>query len=133
MTGLEKKKVIEYWMNSAKEDWHTLENLKKGRRYAHALFFLHLALEKLLKALIVKNTKEHASFGHNLVYLTGKAGIDAPQQILDILSTIISFNLNARYPDEKNDFFKVANREFMLKWYKEGNIIRQWLIGMLEK
>jgi len=33
-------------------------------KYPYALFFGHLAIEKLLKALVVKQTKEHAPYTH---------------------------------------------------------------------
>ncbi len=67
------EKVVNYWLSSSNEDWETMEILFKSNRYANSLFFLHLALEKLLITPIVNNTKKHAPRTHNLSYLARKS------------------------------------------------------------
>jgi hypothetical protein len=42
---------IDYWLKSAEKDWEIMEYLMKGGKFVHALFFGHLYLEKLTKAL----------------------------------------------------------------------------------
>lgn len=44
-------KTINYWSDSAAYDLETGESLLELKRYPYALFFGHLALEKILKAL----------------------------------------------------------------------------------
>jgi hypothetical protein len=44
-------KQIAYWRDGAAEDWRVAQDLIKRRQVRHGLFFAHLALEKLLKAL----------------------------------------------------------------------------------
>lgn len=51
-------KHISYWVKSAENDWEVLLYLLKGKKYVYALFFWHLYLEKLCKALWVKQNKE---------------------------------------------------------------------------
>jgi HEPN domain-containing protein len=41
-----KEKNITYWETNAIEDIEVVAYLFKGKKYAHALFFTHLALEK---------------------------------------------------------------------------------------
>ena len=132
MTNQEKNKLCKYWLDSSKEDWKTFFSLKKAKRYAPALFFLHLTLEKKIKAVIVKKTKAHAPYSHNLQYLFGKADIEVPEQILSILNVISEFNMEARYPDEKLVFYKKANKEFTEKWHKEAVKILQILEAELK-
>ena len=42
------EKTIKYWEESASYDLETAESLFQSKRYPYALFFGHLALEKLL-------------------------------------------------------------------------------------
>jgi len=50
------EKQIEYWKRGADSDIETAEFLISGRKYLEGLFFCHLTIEKILKALVVKST-----------------------------------------------------------------------------
>jgi len=49
-------KTIKYWKDGAKYDLETGRDLLQIGRFPYALFFGHLSLEKLLKALYVRLT-----------------------------------------------------------------------------
>ncbi|TSC52377.1 MAG: hypothetical protein CEO40_251, partial [Parcubacteria group bacterium LiPW_72] len=51
------QKVVDFWNESAQRNFETAEFLFKGEKYADCLFFCHLAIEKILKGLVVKETK----------------------------------------------------------------------------
>lgn len=68
-------KSIQYWQEGANYDLATAEDLLEIRRYPYTLFMGHLALEKLLKAHVVKATSEPAPKSHNLPYLAQKANL----------------------------------------------------------
>lgn len=68
-------KHIEYWKRGADSDLDTAELLINGKKYLEGLFFCHLTIEKILKALIVKNTGNIAPKSHNLNYLSDLAAI----------------------------------------------------------
>jgi HEPN domain-containing protein len=97
---MDEKKVTEYWTENAEEDIRVAEQLYQADSFAHALFFGHLYLEKLLKALIVKQTAAHAPFIHNLEMLAKKSGLEFSEKMLDELVEITEFNIEARYPDD---------------------------------
>ena len=61
--------VVQYWLGLAEGDWPVTEHLFISGDYHYALFFGHLYLEKLLKALVVQATGEHAPRTHNLSVL----------------------------------------------------------------
>jgi len=68
-----KKDHIEYWVESAKQDWQVMNNLFKSKNYVHCLFFAHLTLEKLCKAHWVKdNAGDFPPKIHNLIILLDK-------------------------------------------------------------
>ena len=50
-----KQEHIDYWLDTAKKDWRTVQNMYKTKDFVTALFFTHLHLEKICKALWVKN------------------------------------------------------------------------------
>ena len=64
------KEIIDYWLKSAEEDLKTAKSLFKSKRYHHCLFFCHLFIEKIIKALVVKKTKRQSPYGHNLLRLS---------------------------------------------------------------
>jgi len=51
------QKLIKYWNDGALEDIDTAKMLMKSGKGKEALFFPHLAMEKALKALVVKAIK----------------------------------------------------------------------------
>jgi len=51
-------KHISYWRNMAEEDWEVANQLIASDKIRHGLFFLHLSLEKILKAHVCHNTKD---------------------------------------------------------------------------
>jgi hypothetical protein len=53
-----KQQHINYWTNTAVEDWTTVEVLFSTKRYLHCLFWAHLVLEKLAKAHWVKTHED---------------------------------------------------------------------------
>lgn len=51
------KKTVSYWVEGAEYDLGVANAMRKTRKYPYALFMGHLALEKLLKALVVKRRR----------------------------------------------------------------------------
>jgi HEPN domain-containing protein len=49
--------VVKHWYDSSEKDYITMQNLLKTKDFNWALFLGHLVLEKLLKAVYVKNMK----------------------------------------------------------------------------
>lgn len=51
-----KDELVEYWVSSSNDDFHTMMNLLQSKDYHWSLFVGHLVLEKLLKATYIKKT-----------------------------------------------------------------------------
>lgn len=83
--------------------------LFKGKRYANALFFGHIILEKILKGLVVQKTEKQAPYIHNLVELTELAKCDLSEEEMKILDKANKFNIRCRYPDYKLNFYEQYN------------------------
>ena len=61
MTGIDfdDKKIISYWLTEANEAVDVATHLLEKEDYSYALFFGHLAIEKMLKGLFVSRHKKH--------------------------------------------------------------------------
>jgi len=64
------EKQIAFWRGSAEEDWDVARQLVANERTRHGLFFAHLALEKILKAIVCKHSQDLAPKLHNLSRLS---------------------------------------------------------------
>ncbi len=123
--------VVNYWKDSADENFHTLENLLKSKDYNWALFIGHLVIEKLMKALYVKKHQKHALFTHDLLRLSKKMEMTTTEEQEEWLDVISTFNLNARYDNYKQDFKRLCTEEFTKTWIERIKNIREWLILQL--
>jgi len=125
-------RTIKYWLDGAAYDLETGRGLLQAKRFPYALFFGHLALEKLLKALVVKSTQAHAPYTHSLVLLASKIDIGIPEPFVDRLAECTKFHIEARYPDEKKDFYEATTEEFAVKQFEDMENLYQWLARKLD-
>jgi HEPN domain-containing protein len=63
---LTKEEHILYWIEQADDSWEGAIALIKGKRYMLALFCWHLTIEKLLKAIWIKNNTEIIHHEHTI-------------------------------------------------------------------
>lgn len=125
------EKIIHYWKATADKDYRTMQNLLKTNDYSWALFLGHLVLEKLLKAHYVKMQKKQAMLTHDLLRLATKAGLKIDEEQEEWLDEISTFNINARYDNYKQNFYKLCTREFTYLWSERIEKLRIWLIKEL--
>ena len=92
-------KQVAFWRDGAQEDLSVAEELLERGRVRHGLFFLHLALEKILKAHVCHQTRDLAPRSHNLVRLAELAERHLPEQYVNILAEMNRFAIAGRYPD----------------------------------
>lgn len=124
-------KTIKYWLDGAKYDMGVANAMFKTRKYPYALFMGHLALEKLLKALVVKNTKKHAPYTHSLDKLAKKSKIDMPEEMLIKLREFMEFHFEARYPSEQKAFYKKCTPSYTKANMSEIRKTYKWLKSLL--
>lgn len=93
--------VVRYWLESVEDDWPVVEYLMSSGDFHYALFFAHLHTEKLLKALVVAVTEEHAPRTHNLLVLAERAGLMLSDERRQPLVRLTGYNLETRYPEDR--------------------------------
>lgn len=105
-------KLFNYWYKEADYSWEVTVSLLEKKKYAEALFFGHLTVEKLLKALVVFKQKTHAPPIHNLIELIKKTDVIYDKNQLDDLGMFNNFYLAGRYDNYKMNFRKQCTKKF---------------------
>lgn len=82
---------------------------------------------RLLKACVVKETRKHAPFTHDLTKLASLAGLHFSEEQLDWLDTISTFNLNVRYDSYKEAFYKKCTYEYTTEWIDKIKMLQAWI------
>ena len=116
-------KQIAYWQDGSEEDLETAKVLIENKRYLAGLFFCHLCLEKILKALVVKETKNHPPRTHDLERLVVLAKLELDNEQLIFLISMQAFQIEGRYPENfPNPKQRIANN-----YYQETIKLHLWL------
>jgi len=131
--GQKTKEKVKYWLESSADDWRVAKHLFEKGDYPYSLFFGHLAVEKILKAIYVDRLNDNPAFTHRLVYLAEKASLQLPEEKLRLLEIVTDFNLEARYPDEKFSFKRKCTKEFTKKYLDEIGVMKKWLSKQIKQ
>lgn len=121
------KKVVDYWKISSEHNYETAKFLYKGRRYSDCLFFCHLMIEKILKGLVVKQTKIHAPYIHELDTLAIKTGLNLSKEQMCQLEIVNTFNISARYDNIKKSFYQKCTKEYTEEYFNISKKLYLWL------
>ena len=128
-----KQQHIDYWINTAEDDWSSVELLFNGKKYLQSLFWAHLVLEKLAKALWVKNNEENIPPKiHNLIVLLKQSNVDLGEEKMNFLVNYNNFQLSTRYPDYLGKIYKVCTKPFAEGQMDKVKEIRKCLLEMLQ-
>lgn len=87
--------------------------LFQSKRYSDSLFFGHLCLEKILKALVVEETRNHAPYTHDLLRLAKLLKkTNFKEDEINLLDEVNRFNIRTRYPDYRLKFYKLCTKGY---------------------
>jgi len=108
-----KAEHIQYWLDGAAHDLEAAESLFQSEKYDWCLFLGHLVLEKALKALYVNaNDNKLPPRIHNLTKLADLSALALTEEQRLFLDKINDFNLDVRYPDYRQEFYKQCTQEY---------------------
>jgi HEPN domain-containing protein len=122
-------KQIEYWKTGAEEDFEAAQSLLEKGHLRHCLFFVHLALEKMLKAHVVVQTKEIPPRIHDLARLSKISGLNLNKEQEDFLLKFGVYQLEGRYPDSPQ---MCPDKVFTRKKLTAAKEILEWLKAQLQ-
>jgi HEPN domain-containing protein len=123
-----------YWIESSEKDFEIAQILFKSKHYPQCLFFCHLSMEKILKAIVVKITKDYPPYTHGLQKLAEIGEIKLDLDRKDILNKISTFNIAGRYAHAKLEFHKKYNKkEYAQKYLEITKNLLLWLKKEFQK
>lgn len=125
------ERVRDYWLIEAEEALQVADHLVEKKDYSYALFFGHLAVEKILKALHAVRVQAHPPRSHNLLHLAERCAVKLSAEQELALAKITTFNMTARYPGEKRAFRNLATAEFTQEQMQKIKEIYQWLRSLV--
>lgn len=129
-----KKEIIVHWLTMAERDWKSVNALFEAGQFVHALFFSHLVIEKIIKAHWAKdNTENEPPRVHDLEYLYNQTELKMTAEQVDLLRVMNSWNMEGRYQDYKDKFYKNTTRTYTEGKLKQVDDLRLWLLSALPK
>jgi HEPN domain-containing protein len=121
---MNREKQIAYWRGSAWEDLHAARVLMEKDCYRHGLFFAPLALEKLLKAHVVRSTAAIPPKIHILPRLAELANLILPDSFAAFIKRFDRYEIVARYPDSVVPHMDAIRAQKLMATAEE---VYQWL------
>jgi len=119
---------VEHWLEDALSSWDDAQFLMEGDRIIFGLFAVQLALDKLIKAHLIKATEDIPPRIHNLLTLASLAALAlTPEQEL-LMAELNTFNIRGRYSGTPMEQPTKAQAASMFKKAKE---VFKWLIELL--
>ena len=127
--------LMNFWMESANEDYDTMLYMKAGKKNTWCLFMGQMVIEKLLKAVYAKNnvSAPYAPKSHDLMYLAQKNNLIVTETQQLYLNEITRFNLNSIYDDYKREFSQKCTDEYTEEQIKKVEEVKQWLENILKE
>jgi HEPN domain-containing protein len=120
-------KQVENRIACAQYDLKTAEHMSNTHRYIYTIFMCHLALEKLFKAKVQKNTKKTPPRTHNLRYLVEISKTTLPDQLLEFVSKLSDVSIVTRYPEDFTKLLKVYTKKVAHEYLKTTKKAFVWI------
>lgn len=121
------EKTYNHWITTSDKDYNTMIHLYESKDFHWSLFIGHIVIERLIKACVVRETRKHAPFTHDLSKLANLSGLNFTDEYLDWLDTITTFNMNARYDSYKEAFYKKCTFDFTTEWIEKIKKLQSWI------
>jgi HEPN domain-containing protein len=120
------------WLEQAKADFSTAQNMITSRAYYMAAFLAHQTTEKMLKGTIIEIKRQMPPRTHNLIDL-GQA-LNAPEGIMSALRMLNPEYVTSRYPDAANgtpaENYDLPKAKMLLEAAEK---VRKWVNSVLTR
>lgn len=115
------EKDINIWIQIADDDLDAAEYCFNGKKYLWAMVMCQQAIEKILKAIYIKNTDKIPEKTHNLKKLAKDTGIldELSEEAQNLLNKLLVYYYATRYPDKRTKLQSEVTSDNI------GNILNQ--------
>lgn len=115
------------WLTQSEYDLGTAQAMLESGRYIYAVFMCHLAVEKALKALVVRRTGDAPPRTHNLVQLVALAEPDLTDDEISFLTRLGAAGVTTRYPEELSRALKDYPRSVAQEYVRKAREVVECL------
>ena len=129
-SATKRRDPVAHWCRGAKEDWRVGIRLLRMKSSRHAFFFIHLALEKMLKAHCCAAKEGAVPRIHSLTLLADGARLRLPADMLEFLAEFNRFNIICRYPEHDDP---VPRGREAARFLKQAREVFRWLTRQLSE
>ncbi len=123
--------TAEKWAAQSLYDIETAKAMLDTGRYLYVLFCCQQAIEKMLKALIAKRTRELPPRLHNLMRLAEVAAITVPEDTTYLFRRLTDFYIASRYPEELEEVTWSVDSSQIHQTYMATEEVLRWLSATL--
>lgn len=121
-------RVARNWLATANYDLQTADAMYKAGRYLYVVFMCHLAIEKMLKAILSqKYPTDFPPKIHNLIQLVQRTEINLPDPLKDFFQRIDNVSVATRYPEDLRMLSKEFNQDTAKQILAETKRMIKWL------
>ncbi|MBO0358361.1 HEPN domain-containing protein [Hymenobacter sp. BT186] len=127
-----KQEHVDYWKETAEQDWSSAQVLFGAGNYLNSLFLAHLVIEKLSKALWVQdNTDDYPPRIHNITRLLAATtyALNPAEEVL--VAELNQFQMEGRYPDYARTVYQRATASHTQDVLHDTATLRQCLLNKL--
>ena len=117
--------LIRRWREEAEDDMDLGRHALKLGKHRNAVFLAHLALEKVLKALVFRCSGEPPPRIHNLSELASRTSVLLDDKEMRFLGRMNFYQLAGRYPDSQRGGI---DPERAIRDFREAVRLFDWLI-----
>ncbi len=120
---------IAYWLDIAEYDIDTAEAMYQTGRWLYVAFMCHQVIEKTLKAYWGGTQATDPPYTHNHMRLADGSGLYElmNDEQRDFLDTITNYNIEARYPEDKEELAQALTKDFCRYIIDETKQLQQWI------
>ena len=124
---------IQLLTQQAQDDFGAAQALQKAGYYGHALFWVHLVMEKMCKALwVYKNNKVDYPYIHNLLRLLKESNVELSEEQIKFYSDVNRFQSKGRYPDTLHEIEATVTKEICEHYFTLTQTEITWLKQQLQ-
>ena len=121
------RKETKNWLQMVKYDLKTAGCMFKTGRYVYVVFMCHLAIEKMLKAIVSEAAGKTPPMTHNLIYLLKLSEVNPPQPLHDFISIISNASIPTRYPQDFKKLVEVYPKTIAKDYFEKTREVIKWL------
>ncbi|NML67530.1 HEPN domain-containing protein [Hymenobacter sp. RP-2-7] len=123
---------IAYWMTTANQNWQEVGSMFAAGTYVPCLFWAHLTIEKLAKALWVQdNVGDTPPFTHNIARLLADTNLVLTPAQATFVQQLNTFQLEGRYESYTANLRQLATAAFTQSVLQDVTDLRQCILKQL--